>query len=102
MQLSSRVEGDRATLELKLGGNGKHSLELRLFNATSADTSRQVTLRLGVETTLKWSLRINCSDAPWVGVIIADGRPAVRQECFGRVGMAPGLAAESVGTNAVK
>jgi Glycosyl hydrolase family 9/Cellulase N-terminal ig-like domain len=88
MQLVSRLDHDTAALELKLRGNGRHVLELRLFNATSADTRRQVTLRHGIETKLVWSLRIKDAQAPWVGVVIADGRPAQRQECFGQAGTA--------------
>jgi hypothetical protein len=86
MQLASRVEQDRVTLELKLRGSGRHALELRLFNATSTETSRQVTLRQSVETKLVWLLRVNDAESPWVGVVIADGKPAVRQESFGRIG----------------
>jgi hypothetical protein len=88
MQLASRREQDTVALELTLRGNGRHALELRLFNATASDLRRQVTLRQGVETKLVWSLRINDKDSPWVGVVIADGRTAVRQESFGRIGAA--------------
>jgi hypothetical protein len=88
MQLVSRPEEDTTALELKLRGNGRHVLELRLFNATSSDTRRHVTLRQGAETKLVWSLHIKDVHTPWVGVVIADGKPAVRQECFGRAGTA--------------
>jgi hypothetical protein len=91
MRLASRMERNSVTLELKLRGNGRHALELRLFNATSADSRRQVTLRHNVETKLVWSLRINDTDSPWVSVVIADGRPSVRQESFGRIGTAHDL-----------
>jgi hypothetical protein len=90
MQLASSVEQNTVTLELKLRGNGRHALELRLFNATAAETGRQVTLRHGFETKLVWSLHLNDAESPWVGVVIADGRPAVRQESFGRIGTVQG------------
>jgi hypothetical protein len=88
IQLSSRLEDGSVTLEAKLLGNGKHALELRLFNVAAADTSRQVTLRKGSETTLSWSLKLKETDAPWVAVVIANREQATRQECFGRVGAA--------------
>jgi len=91
MRLASRPESDRVMLELKLRGNGRHALELRLFNATAADTRQQVTLRQGVGTTLSWALRVTEADTPWVAVVVADGKPALRRECFGRVGTAPEL-----------
>jgi len=90
MHFASSVEQNTVTLELKLRGNGRHALELRLFNATAAETGRQVTLRHGFETKLVWSLRLHDADSPWVGVVIADGRPAVRQESFGRIGTVQG------------
>jgi hypothetical protein len=90
MQLASSVEQNTVTLELKLRGNGRHALELRLFNAIAAETERQVTLRHGFETKLVWSLHLNDAESPWVGVVIADGRPAVRQESFGRIGTVQG------------
>jgi hypothetical protein len=90
MQLASSVEQNTVTLELKLRGNGRHALELRLFNATAAETERQVTLRHGFETKLVWSLHLNDAESPWVGVVIADGRPEVRQESFGRIGTVQG------------
>jgi len=91
MHLDARVGSDTVMLELSLRGNGRHALELRLFNATTTDTRRNVALRRGTGTAVSWPLRIVDTGMPWVAVVIADRRPEMRQECFGRVGTAVDL-----------
>ena len=67
-------------------GKGRHSFDLRLFNAETAEAARKADLGMGTGMDLAWRIRIRNADIPWVAVIIPDGNMSRKMECTGTVG----------------
>lgn len=71
----------KATLVVR--GEGTHQLDVRLFNATTDFTSRQVVLTKGKELRLEMNIQIQEVDKPYVAVVIADKNAGAMAEVNG-------------------
>jgi hypothetical protein len=66
-----KLDGNKAVAELS--GSGKHSLELRLFNASSDFQSQEVNLSSGQPASVSFDLAVEDDSMPFVAALIIDG-----------------------------
>jgi hypothetical protein len=80
---ASRTVDGTININVSITGSGRHSIDLKTFNATANTTSQQFELtgNSTIETTLK--LKITDKNKPYVAVITLDGNPESRNEIVG-------------------
>ena len=80
---TSRTEDGAVNINVTITGSGRHSIEVRTFNATANTRSQQFELAGNnkAETTLK--LKVTDKNKPYVAVITLDGDPESRKEIVG-------------------
>ena len=66
-----KLDGNKAVAELS--GSGKHSLELRLFNASSDFQSQEVNLSSGQPASVSFDLAVEDDSMPFVAALVIDG-----------------------------
>ncbi len=76
-------ESGSLNLAVSAKGKGKHSFELRLFNADTDEPVKRVDLESGSGRQIMWNIKIRNADAPWTAVIIPDGNISRKVEYTG-------------------
>jgi hypothetical protein len=80
---TSRTEDGTVSINVSITGSGRHSIDLKTFNAIANTSSQQFELagNSTTETTLK--LKVTDKNKPYVVVITLDGDPESRKEIVG-------------------
>jgi hypothetical protein len=80
---TSRTEDGTVNINVSITGSGRHSIDLKTFNAIANTSTRQFELagNSTSETTLK--LKVTDRNKPYVAVITLDGDPESRKEIVG-------------------
>lgn len=73
----------RVTITVTAFGAGSHSFAIRTDNLAGDGKVMRASLRPGRATALRWEMRTLLSDAPWVAVVVPDGKLEQRREAFG-------------------
>lgn len=76
-------EGNRIGLQAIISGEGKHVIQLRLFNGQTDREKVRVELAKGKPETLQWEVMINEPQSPWVAVVVPNNRLAYKRELTG-------------------
>ncbi|HUT01368.1 MAG TPA: hypothetical protein VM031_02855, partial [Phycisphaerae bacterium] len=85
--LSHRREGDESvTISVEAAGTGRHSFALRAHNLEVPRARQTIDLRPGAPGKLSWPCRPLDPNAPWVVVVVPDGRPDRRVDAVGHAG----------------
>ena len=85
--LSHRREGDGSvTISVEAAGTGRHAFALRAHNLEVPRPRKTVDLRPGAPGKLSWPCRVRDPKAPWVVVVVPDGRPDRRVDAVGHAG----------------
>jgi hypothetical protein len=77
--------GGEVNIMAAVNGNGSHSFNIRTSNLSIKDSAKQVNLKPGKKTTLKWHGKTEHPDEPWVAVIVGDNDLSNRKELSGSV-----------------
>lgn len=64
----------RVMISLEASGSGRHELGLRAHNLQVPDAGKAVELQPGRPAKVTWQCRMDTTAAPWVAVVIPDGR----------------------------
>ncbi len=87
LKLSATTDADGAVIVIaSLRGNGRHGLELRLFNAVTDRQRRSVRLREQRSESIEWRIVVADTKKPWAAVCVPDGAIDARAEVFGHLG----------------
>lgn len=79
---STTAANGTVTVRVIASGAGSHTFALRADNLRVPSPSRTVALRVGQSATIEWTGRREIANAPWVVVVVPDGRVSQRRELF--------------------
>lgn len=79
------VQSDKGVVSvtLTLKGTGKHSIELKAFNANSGFSGKQIELAESKTETIQVKLNVTDMNKPYVAVVSVDGNHSLRKEIVG-------------------
>jgi len=84
MRISHKTQPDgRVTIRLDATGEGRHEFSLRAHNVTFAQAKQTAALTASKAKTLRWEGKLVDVQAPWVALIVPDGRLGDRVEAIG-------------------
>lgn len=90
LAVTSETQPDgRVTIRLRIRGQGRHRLAIRTHNLDAGPRERTVQLQWGTPQEVTWQGRTPDPHAPWVAVIVPDGRLDDRVEATGYAALAP-------------
>jgi hypothetical protein len=83
--LATDIDREAKTVEIAMmaQGSGDHELSLRTFNGRATEAVKQISLGNSGAVSVRWTVRVDRPDLPWVVTVMADDDPAPQGELHG-------------------